>query len=456
VKTQNNKKNCKVWAAPFILIQFLIFENCLAQHSMPSMATGHQVVKSAIGNKNNSMSSNQMPMGPSDCSEMEVWDYSMAMCQPLAMSNMPMEMWMIHGNGFLVQTFQEGPRGRNRLASPNMIMADVGRTVLDRQYLNVNLMLTFERWTLPKEGYPEPLQIGERNEDENPYIDGQHPHSSPVMGLTFSDTISLNESKDQLKISFAPRGQTTEGPIAFMHRPTGAVNPDAPLGHHIGQDVSHISSTVFSSSLALGKNRFEASTFNGTEPEPSKVDLPIKTPNSYAGRMIYEFSDRMWAMASAGYVKDPEPQDPTLEKIYRYSASVYSQNDLDSGLMVHNTFVFGLTNYYDELSALKSFLYEFWLHSESPNNFWGRAEYLERTAAELAVPVNSGAFDPRWVTALTAGYTYDLKKFRNSKISSGVSLTKDFLPAEFRTVYGGDPWSSRIFIQVSGMKMGGG
>ncbi|MGE0525989.1 MAG: hypothetical protein AB7G93_13175 [Bdellovibrionales bacterium] len=393
-------------------------------------------------------------MGPKDCSEMEVWDYSSAMCQPLSMAGMPMGMWMAHGNAFLVQSIAEGPRARNRFAVPNMIMADAGHTVGDRHYLNANLMLTFERWTFPKDGYPELLQIGERDQDDRPYIDGQHPHSSPVMGITISDTIRLGNGKDHLKVFFAPRGQATEGPIAFMHRPTGMVNPDAPLGHHIGQDVSHITSTVIGASLALGRSRIEASAFNGKEPEPTHVDLPLGTPNSYAGRLIYEFSDDVQAMASAAYVKEPEPHDPDLEKIYRYSASLYSKHNLNSGWKLHNSFVFGLTNFYDEVSALRSFLDEIWLHSDSRHNFWGRFEILERTAAELAIPLATGVDEPRWITSLAAGYAYDLVKVHGSKLGAGFSVTKNFLPSEFRGAYGGDPWSGKVFIQLAGMRMG--
>src|SRR5262249_45983389 len=159
-------------------------------------------------------------------------------------------------------------------------------------------MGTFERWTFPDRGYPELLQIGETDENGVPFIDAQHPHSSPIMGLTLSDTIRLETSreKDYLKFFFAPRGESTDGPIAFMHRPSGMANPDAPLGHHVGQDVGHISSTVIGASLKLGETRIEASTFNGTEPEPDKVDLPLGPPNSYAVRLIEEFSPAVAAM----------------------------------------------------------------------------------------------------------------------------------------------------------------
>lgn len=429
-----------------LLIPLLSALGAFAQHN----EHGGQAQTKNMSLKNHS----KMPMRAGDCDENQTWDYSMGSCRQLAMADMPMSMWMVHGNAFLVQTFQEGPRGRNRIAAPNMVMAEAGRSVGSKHFIDVNLMLTAERWTFPKEGYPELYQIGERNEDEKPYIDGQHPHSSPIMGLTFSDTIRLGDGKDHLRLFFAPRGQATEGPTAFMHRPTGMINPDAPLGHHIGQDVSHITSTVFGASLGLGRTRIEASAFNGTEPEPSKVDLPLGTLNSYAGRLIYEFSDNVSAMASAGYFKEPESHDPTLDKVYHYSASVYVQHHLSSGWMFHDAFIFGVVNNYDHISALRSFLYEFWLHSESPSNYWGRIEFVERSASQLGITTAADPLKPRGVTALTAGYTYDILKFENSKFGLGASVTKNISPSEFRDSYGGDPWSGKIFVQLGGMKMG--
>lgn len=397
----------------------------------------------------------QMAMGPRDCTKMQVWDYSTGSCQNLAMKGMPMGMWMVHGNAFLVQSVEEGSRGRNEFSVPNMFTTDIGHSAGDTHYLNANLMLTAERWTFPERGYPELLQIGEHNRAGEPYIDAQHPHSSPIMGLTLSDTIRLSESKNYLKLFFAPRGQATEGPTPFMHRPSGMINPDAPLGHHIGQDVSHITSTVIGASLGVGPARIELSTFNGQEPEPSKVDLPLGPLNSYAGRFIYEFSPSWAVMASAAYVEDPEPDDPDLPKVYRYSASAYNNHDLGSGWMIHNSFVFGLVNYYDHVPALRSYLEEFWVHSKDlPHNFWGRVELVERTAAELNTPAIPNSNGSKWVTAVTAGYTYDLIERSSGKLSAGISVTKDILPSDFRPAYSTDPLSGRIFVQLSGMNMG--
>lgn len=432
-----------------ILALILIFASNFV-HSIANAQGEHQGHDSnmAMG------SGHQMAMGPKDCSEMEIWDYSSGSCKPLNKGK-PAKMWMLHGNAFLVQTLAEGPRGRSEFAVPNMIMGDVGSTVGERHYLNVNLMMTFEKWTFPKRGYPELLQIGEHDGEDQPYIDAQHPHSSPIMGLTLSDTIRIGEGKDHLRIFFAPRGQPTDGPIAFMHRPTGMVNPDAPLGHHVGQDVAHITSTVFGASLALGRTRVEASTFNGAEPESTKVDLPLGKLNSYSARLIYKFSQDWSAMVSAAQLKDPEPHDPDITKVERYSASLYGQHQMSSGWMFHNTTIFGLVNFYDRISALRSVLHEFWLHQKDvPHNFWGRVEFVERAPAQLGILGNANSLGPKWVTALTAGYTHDLRHFNFGTVGLGTSITKNFIPSEFENSYGGDPISGRIFIQLSGMGMG--
>lgn len=398
----------------------------------------------------------QPVMTPESCGEMMVWDRVTSSCIMIPREGMSMGMWMIHGNSFLVQNFDEGRRARNRLASPNMLMTSIGQSY-GNHYFDVNLMLTAEKWTFPKEGYPLLLQIGERNEDDEPYIDAQHPHSSPIMGLTLSDTIGLGGKEDYIRIFFAPRGQATEGPIPFMHRPTGMVNPSAPLGHHIGQDVSHITSTVFGAALNVNRFGFEASLFNGTEPEPAEVDLPVRHPNSYGVRLSYEFAEESFAMISAAEVKEPESHDPEIERLWRYSGSLYTKNRFMSDWIILNTIIYGHINFYDDISKLRSFVEEFWIHHrENPHHYWGRIEFVERTASELAITDVPGADVPKWVSAFTAGYTYKFKMNPQGDLEAGVggSLSKNFLPSEFQPSYSGDPLSARVFLQITGMKMG--
>ena len=394
------------------------------------------------------------PMGPADCEEMEVWDVGMGMCMPLPMDGMPMRMLMVHGNAFGVYVNPSGPRGRKAVAGPDMLMADIGTSLGARQYLNLDYMATFEKWTFPDRGYPLLMQIGEDQPNGQPFLDAQHPHNSPVMGLTLSDTVKLGKEKDCLKVYFAPRGESTDGPIAFMHRPTGMVNPDAPLGHHIGQDVGHITSTVIGESLKLGDNHFEISTFHGAEPEPEKVDLPLGTPDSVSLRYIHDFTPSVTAMASYAYVNSPEPHAPEIGFERRYSASVYTQSQILGDWLFHNAFIYGAVTNYDHASILNSFGEEFWFHKGAPN-VWGRIEWLQRTPAELQISTPSDPNAGEWVAALTLGYTHTVLSFEGAQLGVGGSATKDFLPRDFMVAYGGNPWTGKIFIQLGGMNMWG-
>ena len=393
-----------------------------------------------------------LSMAPATCGEMGVWNPTTAMCDGMAMSGMSMTMLMMHGNAFLTQIVEQGPRGQSALASPNMFMLDAGRSIGERHFVDVEFMATAERWTLPMRGYPELLQIGESRADGTPFLDDQHPHSSPVMGLTLSDTVRLGAGKDHLKVWFAPRGESTDGPVAFMHRSTGAVNPDAPLGHHIGQDVGHISSTVIGVAGVLGASRLELSTFHGTEPSPTAVDMPMGQPNSYAARFTQTLSSHLYAMASLAFVKNPEPDDLDLDHVWRSSLSAYSTTDLGEGWQLDQTFIWGLINSYDHASALNSFAYETWTR-KAATSYWTRAEVLQRTPNELALTGFTDGDSPRWVGAATVGVTRTLANSEHLQLGVGGSLTLDVLPPDDQGTYGGDPVTAKVFLELAGARM---
>jgi hypothetical protein len=279
------------------------------------------------------------------------------------------------------------------------------------------------------------------------------------MGLTLTDVISWDDSQTRLlRLSFAPRGESTDGPIAFMHRPTGTVNPDAPLGHHIGQDVGHISSTVFAAGLYLGKTVLEVSTFYGLEPEPTQVDLPLGAPDSIAGRVSQQIGTHWLASASAAYVNDPEG-DPTIPHVARFSASAYSQHDLWGSWSLHTMGAWGGVAGYDHATFLSSFIGEAVLANDAWIACWGRFEILQRTPAELEIQApapNSG----RWVAALTLGATQRIVSLWGFDFSAGASATASGVPDDYAADYGGVVvFSGKVFLEarfIRGFAVGGG
>jgi len=59
----------------------------------------------------------------------------------------------------------------------------------------------------------------------------------------------------------------------------------------------------------------------------------------------------------------------------------------------------------------------------------------------------------RWVIALTCGYTHKIYSFSEGELNLGGSVTNDLLPSDYQGAYGGNPWSGKLFVQMSAMKM---
>ncbi|HWE31396.1 MAG TPA: hypothetical protein VHB97_25500, partial [Polyangia bacterium] len=335
-----------------------------------------------------------MMTSPDRCAGNEYWSFGMSMCMPRPERRGEARA-MVMGALFLADVGVSGRRSAHDLVAPNWLMLDGGVDLARWNRLELDAMLTAERWTYPDSGYPLPFQVGEANEHGVPFVDAQHPHSSPLMGLALTDVLSLSRDKTRIvRVWFAPRGESTDGPIAFMHRPTGTVNPDAPLGHHIGQDVGHISSTVFGVSLTLPTTIVEASTFHGREPLPDAVDLPIGAPDSVGARVAQELGGHYTLSASAAYVHDPEGTGGTAP-VVRASLSAYARWDLPHDFRAHATLIWGGISNYDGASWLDSITGEV-LFTDWDNALWGRLEVLQRTPAELNVsplPANANAPD---------------------------------------------------------------
>ncbi len=81
---------------------------------------------------------------------------------------------MFHGEGFLIETQQSGPRGYDKLFSTNWWMPMAQRK-FGKGTLTLRTMLSFEPATVSKRFYPELFQQGE-TAFGRPIVDGQHPH----------------------------------------------------------------------------------------------------------------------------------------------------------------------------------------------------------------------------------------------------------------------------------------
>jgi hypothetical protein len=388
---------------------------------------------------------NQDPTHP--CPVGQVWDPSMNMC--MAGGDSRKITTMFHMNQFVVLTGSTGPRGRKAVTAPNMWMLMLDKKTSARNTVEVSWMGTTDLWTIPKNGTPELFQAGEANAAGTPFIDAQHPHSSPIMGLTFSDILTYGANgENRLTFFFAPRGEATAGPESFMHRPSAEGNPDAPLGHHL-QDVFHISSTVVGAKVDSGKWSIEASAFSGVEPSPSVVNLDMHKPDSFGVRANYRANDNVTIGGSYARVKALDRANNPLQQSEderAYAAWIQTSHMLSQGKLSTTT-LFGRNDNKTSEQQLNSFLEEF-LFELGKNNFYGRFELVQRTPEQLEVQVTDGKTGAKWLKAYTLGYERRIKQQGDIKVFSGLALSTYSVPKDFQGAYGKRPLTAKVYLRI--------
>lgn len=82
---------------------------------------------------------------------------------------------MFHGEAFINDTQQSGPRGADKFFSTNWFMPMAQRKLSSNGTLTLRTMWSLEPATVSERQYPELLQIGETALGK-PIVDGQHPH----------------------------------------------------------------------------------------------------------------------------------------------------------------------------------------------------------------------------------------------------------------------------------------
>src|SRR5690349_13427955 len=167
-------------------------------------------------------------------------------------------------------------------------------------------MLSLDPATVGQDGYREIFQAGEAL-DGRPLIDRQHPHDL-FMQLAAVWRVPIGDST-RLTFAGGPVGEPALGPIAFMHRASAIDNPTAPLGHHTF-DSTHIAFGVVTVAVDHGPWTFEASRFNGREPDEHRWDFDFGALDSYSGRVWFKPTAEWEFQISSGKLKSPEQLEP--------------------------------------------------------------------------------------------------------------------------------------------------
>lgn len=358
-------------------------------------------------------------------------------------------MLMLHGTMFFRYTqigsdrdvSVAGKGSRSRFDAPSMFMAMYSKPIDEKSQIGLRAMLSLDPIVERGYGYPLLYQSGELFRGEQLH-DRQHPHDFiSELAATYSYKI---DDKNSFFIYGGLPGEPALGPPMYLHRPSGMNNPDAPIGHH-WQDATHITYGVLTAGFTHDKLKFEASVFNGTEPDENRWAFDKPKLDSFSGRFSFNPTKEWAFQVSHGYLKFPERSEPDLKVMRRTTASAIYNKSFTMDRNWANTFVWG-RNSSDEGNG-NSFLYES-NFDFGKNAVFGRLERVQKNAHELALdePHPDGNF---WLGAYSIGYLREIVKGKGLDVGIGGMATFNTNPSSIALFYGGTTHGGwQFFIRV--------
>ncbi|HMU32704.1 MAG TPA: hypothetical protein PKC89_02450 [Pyrinomonadaceae bacterium] len=363
-------------------------------------------------------------------------------------------MFMLMGSAFVRYTAigssrdvsVAGKGSRSRFDAPHMLMAMYSRPAGKNGQIGIRTMFSLDALTQRGYGYPLLYQSGEQFHGQ-PVHDRQHPHDL-VSELAFTYSYKFDDKRSVFVYAGLP-GEPALGPVMFMHRTSGANNPDAPISHH-WQDATHITWGVITAGVSFGKVKLEASAFNGTEPDENRWAFDRPRLNSFSGRLSWNPTRDLSFQVSHGYLRNPEPLEPDLKILRKTTASAIYNRPFGKDKNWASTFVWGQN--YGNGERSNAFLFES-NFDFAKNAVFGRVERVEKSAHELVLD-HSYHGPMYWVGAYSVGYVRDIYSQKGIDVGLGGMLTANSNPASLIPVYGGTRHGGwQIFLRIRPSKV---
>jgi len=346
---------------------------------------------------------------------------------------------MLHGYGTLVYDDQGGPRGADKTVFESMLMG-MGQRSLDGGTLTLRAMVSLDPLMGPN-GYPLLLQTGETANGRTALVDRQHPHNGVMeLGGVYSRPISKAVSTF---LYVAWPGEPALGPVTFMHRFSGDMDPAAPITHH-WLDSTHTSSGVATLGLTDGPFKLETSSFTGREPNQNRWNIDHPTFDSWSSRATVNPTANLSLQLSAGWLHSPEQLTPNVDQ-WRTTASGTYNLPLPHGNW--QTLVAWGRDRNMPGHRLDAGLVES-TASHERNSVFFRVEYAQKDELfddEPTSPLFGRVFD---VVEFTAGYFRTFPLSQGLVFDAGGLFSRYTLPTALNATYGADPVSFMLFTRV--------
>lgn len=346
--------------------------------------------------------------------------------------------WTLMGHAVLhgVYDRQGGPRGGEKAFVSGMVMG-MARRPLGPGTLQLRASFSPDP-LMGRRGYPLLLAAGETANGIDTLVDRQHPHDL-FMELSAGYSLRLSDRASLFVYGGLP-GEPAFGPPTFMHRVAAMDSPQAPISHH-WLDSTHIVFGVVTAGLVLGDVKFDASRFNGREPNQRRFDIETGPLDSTAARVSWNPARSLSLQASWARLIGPEQLEPD-ENETRWSASALHTRPLGDKGWWSTTLAWGRrTKAHDELDA-------FVLESAVALGRWtlfGRAERVETDELTRV----GGHHGPVYgVGKASLGAIRDFPVARNVKLGLGGLFAFSFVPGTLEPSYSGDPKGGMLFLRL--------
>ncbi|MEI9814873.1 MAG: hypothetical protein WDO18_20525 [Acidobacteriota bacterium] len=411
-----------------------------AGHQMPAAAPAHDHANMLAQGNMNDAGMYLMTMNSGTGVAPKSWP------MPMLMPKLGSWNTMIMGQAFLVDTQQSGPRGADKLYSPNWIMASAIHK-LGSGSVMLQTMFSLDPATITNQRYPLLFQTGETAHGRA-LVDAQHPHDF-IMGLGVHYARPLSENT-MLQLYYAPMGDPALGPVAFPHRASAFDLPQATISHHL-QDSTHVLANVVTGALRYKWLRLEASGFHGTEPDENRWNIDFGGMNSYSGRLSIFPSANWMAQFSAGHLTNPERDHPG--DVFRTTASLHYTRPTGGGNAWSTSLIWGRNHNQASKQNLNSYLLESLYPVTRKDFLTGRIELVDKNELfandhELEEEIAQKFGSTFRIQAYTAGYTRDVPLIHNVETGIGANLTAYVAPSALNAFYGDHPWGVSMYLRV--------
>jgi hypothetical protein len=365
-----------------------------------------------------------------------------APAQPHAHAATPAAGWLWGGDTRLFFGFNDQERKFTDFAvweSQNWVMGS-GRRSWGATRLELAAMLSFEPFTIEDIGSPQVFQTGETFQNA-PLIDYQHPHD---LIMQFGGDLYGQAGSTTAFIGAWVVGTPPLGPPPFMHRPSAAETPTAPLSHH-NMDSTHITHGLIRGGLERAGWAVEAGVFQGREPDEDRLDLDLGALDSFAMRVSWTRGP--WsAQFSGAQLTLPERTSPYDSSRITASVSYFSGVE---GRSLAWMGAFGQNREFH--GKFEAYLLEGTWRTSRRNAFYARLEHVQKDILDAGFhPIGTPhVHRPSPIGAFTGGYVRELFTGRFGSLGLGGDVTGHTVAANLKESYG-SPVSFHVFLRYRG------